>query len=237
MKKNNSHSILKDISTKAERALVAVLCCIFILTANARADFDEAQLPSQDGDLGEVDGWLVERHTDGKWTPVKESVEFSQDGDGKGVFLWKKNAKGETQARVVKTFPATTSDKVLVRFSIKPGAEELGGRLFFTKDVGEDKLLALKLQKGRLHFLERGRKTDTDTGLSFNPNKFNKVEIQITLSEGKAKVLLNGEDAGEYEIRENQPNVGTMILFAGGEGHETAIKDLSVLSVTDFDQQ
>lgn len=237
MKKINSHPILSKKSINSELTLLTALCGVCLLATNVRADFDEAQLPSHDGDLGEVNGWLVERHKDGKWTPVKESVEFSQEGDGKGVFLWKKTAKGETQARVVKTFPATTSDKVLVRFSIKPGAEELGGRLFFTKDVGEDKLLALKLQKGRLHFLERGRKTDTDTGISFNPNEFNKVEIQVTLSEGKAKVLLNGEDAGEYEIRENQPNVGTMILFAGGEGHETVIKDLSVLSVTDFDQQ
>lgn len=236
MKKINALSILSEISTKPKKSLFAALCSMFLLTTNAGADFNEAQLPSQDGDLGEVNGWLVESNKDGRWFPVKGSVEFSRNEDGKGLFLWKKTIKGESQVRVVKTFPATKSDKVLVRFSIKPGAEELGGRLFFTKDIGEDKLLALKFQKGRLHFRERGRKSDTDTGISFNPNEFNKVEIQITLSEGKANVLLNDEDAGEYETLEGQSTVGTMILFAGGEDHETVIKDLSVLSVGGFDQ-
>lgn len=236
MKIGKSLFILSGALATLRTSRLVALCSVFLLAPHAKADFDESQLPSREGDLAEINGWLVESHQGGRWSPIKGVVEFSRDEEGKGVFLWKKTPRGETQVRVVKTFPATTTDKVLVRFLIKPGTENLGGRLFFTRDIGEDKLMALRFHQGRLHILESGRKQDTDTGMSFNLEEFNKVEIQMTLSEGKAKVTLNGEDAGEYDTLKTQQTVGTMILYGGGEDHETIIKDLSVLSVTDFDQ-
>lgn len=210
---------------------------LLLAATQVQADFTEAQLPGEEGDLAQFDGWQVQRHEEGEWRQTVGVVKFSRSEEGNGMFVWKELNAGESQARIVKLFPRTESDKVLIRFSIRPGTDNLAGPLHFNRDTGEGRLLALQFQKGRLFFLEHGRQSQTDTGIPFQTDEFNEVEIQITFSERTATVLLNSDYAGHYEISPTQTAVGAFILFGGASGNEMVIKDLNILSVDKFDHQ
>lgn len=201
--------------------------------SRVRADLTDGESPNEAGELNGQNGWMAQKSDGDSWGPAWEAVVVEQGNNGNNVITWQPGNGERDQVRVLREFPATNSEKVLVKFSFKPGDETLGGRLYFGQTV-EVGVVALQFLHGRVWVLESGQDQATDSGVAFSPEEWNTFEIHLDFTKAKAEVRVNGTFAGRYEIPPKSTALGFVNLFGGGKTHGSSLTGLEIAGVSNF---
>ena len=217
---------------KWRRELGVLACCVGLGTS-AFADLTEGEFPNQTGHLHKQNGWEVQKPEAGGWVEAWDAVQVEQDDKGDNIIVWQAGASPKEQVRIVRPFPETKSEKVRVSFDFKPGAESVGGRLYFMQTASLP-VMALQFRAGHVLVLEGGQAQATDTGIPFSTEEWNAIEIRVDFGRHTAELLVNGTPAGQYEIPTAAKALGLVNLFAGGQTHTSALRGLAIESVSSF---
>lgn len=224
-------TISHNFFTRVSGSLIASFFCASALFA----DLDERCFETyREGDLNGQKGWAVQSFSDGAWQNTSERVFVaSNEKTGQPIIKWTAGYGGKDQTRITKSFPETTATKAVVTFEFLPGAQDLGGRLYLNQsEIGP--VIAFQFKNGRLWILENGQKDATDTGVEFAAEDKNRIEVWLDFSTHKAKVFLDENPVGSYEIAPDYSRLNQLNLFAGGSDHSSELQDVRVLSVGAF---
>ncbi|HRJ73011.1 MAG TPA: hypothetical protein PLS03_12375, partial [Terrimicrobiaceae bacterium] len=172
---------------KWRRELGVLACCVGFGTS-ALADLTEGEFPNQTGSLHKQNGWEVQKPEAGGWVEAWDAVQVEQDDKGDNVIVWQAGASPKEQVRIVRPFPETKSDKVRISFAFKPGAESLGGRLYFMQ-TAQLPVMALQFKAGNVLVVEGGQTQATDTGVGFSPEDWNRIEIRVDFTKHTAELI------------------------------------------------
>ncbi|MBE2204629.1 MAG: hypothetical protein IAE94_09860 [Chthoniobacterales bacterium] len=212
---------------------LSLLACCVGLGVSAFADLTEGEFPNQTGSLHKQNGWEVQKPEAGGWVEAWDAVQVEQDDQGDNVIVWQAGAGPKEQVRIVRPFPPTKSDKVRISFAFKPGAESLGGRLYFMQ-TAQLPVMALQFKAGNVLVVEGGQTQATDTGVGFSPEDWNRIEIRVDFTKHTAELIINGTPVGHYEIPASATALGLVNLFAGGQTHASTLKGLTIEGVSSF---
>ncbi len=209
----------------------SVLVCLAFLALFCFEVFGDIEADSDDPASA---GWVPQQEEGGDWLPAPEGVSIERNAAGECVITWAAGYGGKNQLRVVRTFPPTTTDKVIVQFSFLPGAETLGGRLYFCKS-DQSHIMALQFLEGHVWVMEGiGEPNAIDTGVAFEPDEWNRVEMRLDFKAHQGEIILNGKSVGIYRLSPNATAVSFLNFFAGGLLHSSSLKGISICSVESF---
>jgi len=214
---------------------MAIVACVALLGVEVYADLDEKGFEFyKAGELNGQGEWSPQGLNDAKtgFDIKNDRVEVKKSEDKKNQYLeFKGGFIGAKQTRLIKVFPATTGKKVVVSFDFKPGAESLGGRLYFDHaGVGGTNLQFIN---GNIFILEPGKADSTDTGVKFKVDSFNHIDLFLYFEKKKVEIALDGVAAGKFDLPEKTTLLNQLNLYAGGN-EPSCLDNLVISSVEEF---
>jgi hypothetical protein len=220
----------KNILRKAVLALSIILGI-----ATTRADFDESGFESlREGDLfGQAEWHPQGSDGSGRYSDAENRAEVRVDSSQGKTLVWLAGFPATQQTRLVKSFRPVAGDNVLVKFDFMPGNATVGGRLIFDSGNGKD-VVSVRFVKGSLQVSSGKDAEAVDTGLKFEKDDWNKVELQCSLKTHQMTVSLNGKKSDPIALPETLTQFQRVILFGGGIDFESLMDNLSIESVTSF---
>lgn len=185
------------------------------------ADLNEEGFESyQLGNVDDQKGWTKR---------FKGVVEVSKDKKNENKFLLFK----KQLSSIIKQFEPTKSDNVIIEFDFIPGAETLGGRLYFLQNWKKN-ILALRFTHGTLHLLEKVKKgrtdSDTDSGIEFKIDQWNHFKLNLDFKKHNYEVFMNKKSIGIYQmIDKSATGVDSLNFFAGKQGSASCLDNLTIV--------
>lgn len=214
---------------------MAIVACVALLGVEVYADLDEKGFEFyKEGEITGQGSWSPEGLNEAKtgFDAKTGRVEIKKSDDKKNQWLeFKAGFTGVNQTRLLKGFPATTGKKAVVSFDFKPGAETLGGRMYFDQaGVG---CTNLQFIKGTVNILEPGKADSTDTGVKFKADAFNHFDLFLDFEKKKVDIALDGVAIGKFDMPAKTTMLNFFNFYAGGN-EPSCLDNLVVSSVDEF---
>ena len=214
---------------------LAIITCVVLFGVEVFADLDEKGFEFyKEGELNGQGEWSTQGLNDAKTGfEVKNGrVEVKKSEDKKNQWIeFKAGFAGKDQTRLIKRFSATSGQKAVVSFDFKPGAESLGGRLYF--DHAGAGGTNLQFIGGTIFILEPGKADSTDTGVKFKIDSFNHIDLFLDFEKKKVDIALDGVAAGKFNLPEKMTLLNQVNLYAGGN-EPSCLDNLVISSVEEF---
>lgn len=215
---------------------LTVLLCAGLFEINVIADLDEKGFEFYQ--LGELSGqcdWMPQGMNDG-YTGYEDKarrLEVKRSEDKKNQWIeFKAGFVGKDNTRLIKKFPATSGKKAVVSFDFKPGADSLGGRLYFEQmNAGGANLQFIK---GSLYVLEKDKQVETDTGIKFKIDSFNHFDMLFDFERKTYEIFLDGVLVGKFALADKMTQLDQLNLFAGSKDNPSCLDNLVIKSVEEF---
>lgn len=220
-----------------KNTLRKAICALSVIlgVATIRAEFDESGFESLgEGDLfGQAEWHPQGSYGSGRYSDAENRVEIRVDSSQGKTLVWLAGFPSTQQTRLVKSFRPVEGENLLIKFDFMPGHATVGGRLIFDSGNGKD-VVSVRFVKGSLQ-ISCGKDAEAiDTGLKFEPDDWNKVELQCSSKTHQMTVSLNGKKSDPITLPETLTQFQRVILFGGGIDFESLMDNLSIKSVTLF---
>lgn len=221
----------------SKNTLRKAICALSIIlgVATTRADFDESGFESlREGDLfGQAEWHPQGSDGSGRYSDAENRAEVRVEPSQGKTLVWLAGFPPTQQTRLVKSFQSVVGENVLIKFDFMPGHATVGGRLIFDSGNGKD-VVSVRFVKGTLQVTTGKDAEAVDTGLKFQADEWNKVELQCSLKTHQMTVSLDGKKSDPIALPETFTQFQRVILFGGGIDFESLMDNLSIEPVTLF---